>query len=217
MTAARILLADDHTLVRAGIRALLNELDDVEVIAEAKDGVEALAIVREQALDLVLMDISMPNVGGLEATRQIHRDHTSVRVVILSVHSSEEHVFQALQAGATGYMVKSSAVQELDLAIRAVMRGELYLSPQVSRHAVQGYGQRAHREAGGLNGLTPRQRMVLRMIAEGQGNKKIAHLLSLSVKTVEAHRAQLMQRLDIHDVSGLTRFAVRTGLVSADL
>jgi len=165
----------------------------------------------------VLMDISMPNIGGLEATRLIHRDHPDVRVIILSMHSSEEHVFQALQAGASGYMIKASATQELDLAIRAVMRGELYLSPQVSRHAVHSYGNRTLRDAaGGLNILTARQRTVLRMLAEGHANKQIAFMLSLSVKTVEAHRAQLMQRLGIHDVSSLTRFAVRTGLVSTE-
>ncbi len=216
MSAIRILLADDHTLVRAGIRALLNEFPDVEVVAEASDGREALALVAQHLPDIVLMDISMPGISGLEAARQIRRDFPGVRVIILSMHSNEEHVLQALQAGATGYMLKASATQELQLAVHAAMAGELYLSPRVSRHVVQGYIQRVDPEAGSLDLLTPRQRMVLRLIAEGRTNKQIAHLLVLSVKTVEAHRAQLMQRLGIRDVPGLTRFAMRMGMVSPD-
>jgi DNA-binding NarL/FixJ family response regulator len=216
VTATRILLADDHTLVRAGIRALLNELPDAEVVAEASDGREALALVAQHLPDIVLMDISMPGISGLEAARQIRRDFPGVRVIILSMHSNEEHVLQALQAGATGYMLKASATQELQLAVHAAMSGELYLSPRVSRHVVQGYIQRVDPEAGSLDLLTPRQRMVLRLIAEGRTNKQIAHLLVLSVKTVEAHRAQLMQRLGIRDVPGLTRFAMRMGMVSPD-
>ena len=216
MIPVRILLADDHTLVRAGIRALLNELSDVEVVAEASDGRETMILVKQHLPDVVLMDISMPGISGLEATRQIRRDYTGVRVIILSMHSNEEHVLQALQAGASGYMLKASATQELEVAVHAAMRGELYLSPRVSRRVVQGYIQRVDPEAGSLELLTPRQRMVLRLIAEGQTNKQIAHLLKLSVKTVEAHRAQLMQRLGIRDVPGLTRFAMRMGLVTSD-
>jgi DNA-binding NarL/FixJ family response regulator len=216
VTSIRVLLADDHTLVRAGIRALLNELPEIDVVAEASDGREALALVKQHLPDVVLMDISMSGIGGLEATRQIRRDYTGVRVIILSMHSNEEHVLQALQAGATGYVLKASAPQELEVALRAAMCGELYLSPRVSRHVVQGYIRRVDPEAGSLDLLTPRQRMVLRLIAEGQTNKQIAHLLKLSVKTIEAHRAQLMQRLGIRDVPGLTRFAMRMGLVSVD-
>jgi DNA-binding NarL/FixJ family response regulator len=216
MTMARVLLADDHTLVRAGIRSLLNDLPDVDVVGEASDGREALALVKLHLPDIVLMDIAMPDIGGLEATRLIRRDFTGVRVIILSMHSNEEHVLQALQAGATGYVLKASAPEELGVALNAAMNGELYLSPRVSRHVVEGYIRRVNPDAGSLDALTPRQRMVLRLIAEGLTNKEIAHLLSLSVKTVEAHRAQLMQRLGIRDVPGLTRFAIRNGLVSSD-
>jgi DNA-binding NarL/FixJ family response regulator len=212
----RVLLADDHTLVRAGIRALLTALPGVQVVAEAADGREALELARIQQPNLVLMDISMKGLNGIEATAQLKRELPDVRVIILSMHGSEEHVAHALQAGAAGYMLKDAATQELAVAVAAVMRGEAYLSPLVSKQMVDSYVQRRASDAGPLDVLTPRQRQILQLIAEGGTTKQIAHLLNLSVKTVETHRAQLMERLEIHDVPGLVRYAVRVGLVTSD-
>jgi DNA-binding NarL/FixJ family response regulator len=212
----RVLLADDHTLVRAGIRALLNELRGVQVVAEAGDGREAVELAKAHQPNLILMDISMKGLNGIEATAQVKRELPDVRVIILSMHASEEHVAQALRAGASGYMLKDAATQELALAVAAVMRGEAYLSPLISKQVVESYVLRRGADNGPLAMLTSRQRQILQLIAEGKSTKQIAHLLSLSVKTVETHRAQLMERLEIRDVPGLVRYAVRVGLVASD-
>lgn len=212
----RVLLADDHNLVRAGIRALLGEIPGVQVVAEAADGREAMELARTHQPNLVLMDISMRGLNGIEATAQMRRDLPDVRVIILSMHATEEHVTQALRAGATGYMLKDSATQELGLAVAAVMRGEAYLSPSISKQLVERYVQGGGTEAGPLDILTSRQREILQLIAEGKSTKEIAHLLHLSVKTVESHRSQLMERLEIHDIPGLVRYALRVGLVQQD-
>ena len=213
---ARVLLADDHKLVRAGIRALLAEIPSVQVVAEASDGREALELVRTHHPDLVLMDISMQGLNGIEATAQLRRELPEVRVIILSMHTSVEHVAQALQAGACGYMQKDSAAQELAVAVGAVLKGETYLGPAISREAVQTYLQRSGTEADPLHLLSPRQREILQLIAEGKGTKEIAYILGVSGKTVETHRAQIMERLKIRDVPGLVRYAVRVGLVTPD-
>lgn len=212
----RVLLADDHTLVRAGIRALLNDLPGVQVVAEGGDGREAVDLAKIHQPNLVLMDISMKGLNGIEATAQLKRELPDVRVIILSMHASEEHVAQALRAGASGYMLKDAATQELGLAVAAVMRGEAYLSPLISKQVVDSYVQRRGADNGPLDMLTSRQRQILQLIAEGRTTKQIAHLLNLSVKTVETHRAQLMERLEIRDVPGLVRYAVRVGLVASD-
>jgi DNA-binding NarL/FixJ family response regulator len=214
MKPIRILLADDHALVRAGIRALVQNIQGVEVVAEAVDGREALAAVKKHQPDLVLMDISMAGLNGLEAASRVTKDFPGVRVIILSAHSNEEYVCQALRAGASGYLLKDAGTSELDLAIKAVARGETYLSPGVSKHVIADYLRRTGGESGALELLTPRQREILQLIAEGHTTKQIANTLHISVKTVETHRTQLMERLDIHDVAGLVRFAMRTGLVS---
>lgn len=212
----RILLADDHALVRAGIRSLLQEMPGVEVVAEAGDGVEALRLAGELRPDLVLMDVAMKNANGLEATRQIHRQFPAVKVLILSMYSNEEYVAQALRAGAVGYLVKDSAPLELELAIKAVRAGDTYLSPPVSRHVVDSYMRRLGGEVTLLETLTPRQREVLQFVAEGKSTKEMAHLLKISIKTVETHRAQIMRRLDVRDVPGLVRYAIKIGLVKLD-
>lgn len=213
MKPIRVLLADDHTLVRAGIRALLDKLPDVQVVAEATDGRDALSLVKAHQPHLVLMDIAMPGLNGLEATRRMVKEFPNISVLILSMHVSEEYVWQALRAGAAGYLLKGAELAELALAIKAVARGETYLSPPISKQVIRDYVRRVGGEETLLERLTPRQREILQLIAEGATTKAIAETLHLSVKTVETHRAQLMERLGIHDVAGLVRYAVKIGLV----
>jgi DNA-binding NarL/FixJ family response regulator len=216
MKAICVLLADDHTLIRAGIRGLLQGLDGVEVIGEAGDGHEALQLAQTLHPDIVLLDIGMPALNGLEVAARLTKLDPAMRVVILSMHISEEYVLQALRAGAAGYLLKGSAVAELELAIRAVARGDIYLSPAVSRSVVDEYVRRTGGEADPLAALTPRQREVLQLVAEGHSSKDIAQQLGLSYRTIETHRNQLMKRLDIHDLTGLVRFAVRVGIVESE-
>jgi len=217
VSAIRVVLADDHALVRAGIRSLLEKLADLEVVGEAANGRQALELIKTTAPNLILLDISMAELGGLEALPRIVKDFPAVKVLILSGHANEEYVLRALRCGAAGYMLKEAAVEELELAIKAVAQGNTYLSPSVSRTVVESYLQRAAGEEGPIEQLTARQREVLQLIAEGKNTKEIAGMLDISVKTVEAHRLQLMARLDIHDVPGLVRYAIRAGLVSSDI
>jgi DNA-binding NarL/FixJ family response regulator len=212
----RVLLAEDHTLVRAGIRALLESLQGVEVVAEAADGREALRLAQAHAPDILLMDITMKEMNGLEAAARLAKERSSTRVIILSMHADQVYVRQALQAGAAGYLLKGADVAELELALKAVTRGDTYLSPSVSKDVVGGLLSGKAPAASPLDELTPRQRETLQLIAEGKTTKEIASRLNLSIKTVETHRAQLMERLDIHDVAGLVKFAIRVGLVQAD-
>ena len=211
----RVLLADDHALVRAGIRSLLNAMAEVQVVGEASSGEEALELAARQLPDVVLMDIAMRGITGLEAAAAMRERLPQVRVVILSMHSGEEYVLQALRAGAAGYLLKDAATGELELALRSVMRGESWLSPAVSRQVVEGYVQRTGGESA-PEVLTARQREVLRLVAGGKSTKEIAFLLNLSVKTVETHRAQIMDRLGIRDVAGLVKFAIQRGIVSLE-
>lgn len=216
MRVIRVLLADDHTLVRAGIRGLLAGLPGVEVVGEAGDGHEVLRLVETLHPDVVLLDIGMPGLNGLEVAARINKQDAMVRVLILSMHASEEYVLQALRAGAAGYLLKGSAVAELEVAVRAVARGETYLSPAVSKRVVDDYVSRTRGAADPLAALTPRQREILQLVAEGHTSKEIAQRLGLSYRTVETHRNQLMKRLDVHDLPGLVRFAVRVGLVEEE-
>jgi DNA-binding NarL/FixJ family response regulator len=209
----RILLVDDHSLVRAGMRSLLRDIAEVEVVAEASDGAEALAAAERERPDVVLMDIAMKGMNGLEAAARLRERQPEARIIILSMHTSEEYVLLALRAGAAAYLIKDSATSELELALKSVMRGETYLSPAISRQVVDGYVQRVGAGATGPDPLTPRQREVLKRIAEGRSTKEIAFDLNLSVKTVETHRAQIMERLSIRDVAGLVRYAMRAGIV----
>jgi DNA-binding NarL/FixJ family response regulator len=216
MKPLRIILADDHTLVRAGLRSLMEQLQEVTVVAEANNGHEVLALVAAHHPDVVLMDITMPGMNGFEAALRLKKDHPRIKIIILSMHTSEEYVLQALRAGVSGYLVKDSAPLELGLALQSVARGETYLSPPISRQVVDNYMQRVGQADEPLAHLTGRQREILQLIAEGSSTKDIARKLNVSVKTVETHRAQLMERLDIHDVAGLVRFAVRHGLVGTE-
>jgi DNA-binding NarL/FixJ family response regulator len=209
----RLLLADDHSLVRAGIRALVEKIEGVEVAAEAGDGLQALGLINEHQPDIVLLDLSMPKLSGLEVLRQTAVKFPGVRFIVLTVHQTEEYVAQALRSGATGFVPKSAASAELENAIRAVAHGEDYLSPEISSQAIK-YLRDA--TSGSLSQLTTRQREVLQMIAQGVSTKMIAQRLDLSAKTVETHRALLMERLNIHDVAGLVRYAIKMGLVSLE-
>ena len=217
MSNIRILLADDHVLVLAGIRGLIEEIEGAQIIAEATNGREAVTLARQHRPDLVVMDISMKELNGIEATAQIKAELPDTRVLILSMHTTEDFVRRAIRAGASGYLVKDSAPLDLQMAIAAVMRNEIYLSPRISKHVVAGFlGGNGSPEASSLDALTSRQREILQMVAEGKSTKEIAFALDVSVKTVETHRAALMERLDIRDVAGLVMYAVRHGLVSVD-
>lgn len=212
----RLVLADDHGLVRAGIRALVERLEDIEIVAEAADGREALRLVATYRPDVILMDIMMPNLNGLDAAARIARAFTHTRVVILSMNADEDSVLKALRAGAVGYVVKTADPVELELAIRGAARGDKTLSSAVSQHVVSACLRRVDREQTSLERLTPRQREVLQLVAEGRTTKEIATKLDISAKTAETYRSELMNALDIHDVATLTRYAIRAGLVSLD-
>jgi DNA-binding NarL/FixJ family response regulator len=216
MEPTRVILVDDHTLVRAGIRSLMDGMEGFNVVAEASDGREALAAIVLHKPDIVLMDIAMKNLNGLETTVQIKRDFPDTRVIILSMHATGDYVQQAIRAGAAGYLLKDAATAELGIAVQAVMRGEVYLSPAVSKQVVESYMLRPGGDKSSVEQLTPRQREVLKMIAEGHSTKEIAYRMGVSVKTVETHRTQLMERLDIRDVAGLVRYAIRVGLITAE-
>lgn len=212
MKPLRILLADDHTLVRAGIRSLLEKMPGVEVAGEAGDGLEVLALLGTLQPDILLIDIAMPGLDGLQIAERMKVEFPHIRFIIVSMHANEEYVIQALRAGAAGYLLKDSAAVELELAIEAVNRGDTYLSPAVSHRVIDGYLERVSTGAAG-DALTPRQLEVLKHLAEGESTKQIALTLNLSTKTVETHRAQLMDRLGIHDVPGLVKYAMRVGLI----
>jgi DNA-binding NarL/FixJ family response regulator len=210
----RLLIADDHQLVREGMRSLLERaIDGVEVV-EAKDGHDAVSIAAQMSPDVVLMDIQMPGLNGLDATRQIVRDRPDSKVIVLSIHRDEEHMLQAMRAGASAYLAKDVGVAELTAAIGAVNRGEPCADRMSSR--VSRVLDRSATETSPVMLLSGRQREILQLIAEGHSTKEIAFRLGLSAKTVETHRRLLMQRLEIFDVAGLARFAVRSGLVSAE-
>jgi DNA-binding NarL/FixJ family response regulator len=216
MPKIRVLLADDHQLFRAGIRAVLRTLGDVEVVAEAGDGREALRLVATQRPDVVLMDILMPDLNGLDAAARMARAFPDTRVIMLSMSADEDSVLKALRAGAVGYLVKTADPAELELAIRAAARGRKFLSSAVSERVIDACLGRIDKEQTSLERLTPRQREVLQLVAEGHTTKDIARKLDISVKTAEAYRGELMKALDIHDIASLTRYAIRAGLVSLD-
>lgn len=216
MKSVRVLLADDHTLVRAGIRALLEAIEGARIVAEAADGREAVALARTHQPDIVIMDISMKEMNGIEATARITAEVPAARVLILSMHAAEEFVRRAFKAGASGYLVKDSVPMELGLALEALMRGEVYLSSRVSRQFLAVLADPSADSQSSLDSLTARQREVLQMIAEGKATKEIAAILEVSVKTVETHRAAVMARLGIRDIAGLVIYAARNNLVTIE-
>jgi DNA-binding NarL/FixJ family response regulator len=217
-TTVRVLLADDHPIVRSGIRVALEKVPWVEIVGEANDGREAIEMVKTTQPDVVFMDISMAGLNGLEATGRITKEFPKTRVVILSRHDQEEYYWHALKMGASGYLLKRAAIAEIESALKRVSGGEIYLSREISARLVKKLPlhQIAHGK-GPLEQLTARQREILQLIAEGQTTKAIAIILKVSPKTVEYHRAQLMERLNIFDIPGLVRFALRTGLIAQDV
>ncbi len=214
MSAARVLLVDDHALVRAGLRALLDAMPGIRVVGEAGDGAAALDLVRVDPPDIVVADIEMEGFNGLDLARRLQVEFPAVRVAILSMHSDAQYVQDALRAGAAAYLIKDSAPLELELALGALLRGETYLSPRVTRQVVDGYVQADVNATPDV--LTARQREILKLIAEGLSAKEIAYQLDVSVKTIEAHRAQIMERLKIGDIAGLVKYALRSGLIRLD-
>lgn len=213
MKPIQVVLADDHALVRAGIRALLERSDRVEVVGEAGDGQEALDLIKKLAPDVVLLDLTMPGLSGFEVLKETRQNYPDVNVIVLSVHDSEEYAYHALHSGAVGYLPKSAASTELETAIERVVRGERYLSPSIASEPSPELFQPGSEP---ITDLTPRQLEVLTLISEGSSTKDIARTLNISIKTVESHRSQLMERLNIHDVAGLTRYAIKKGLVNID-
>ena len=214
----RVLLVDDHTILREGVRALLANEPEIVVVGEAGDGQEALDKVESLHPDIVLMDMVMPRMNGLEATGHIKRQHPEVKVLILSMYDDDEYVQQVIQAGASGYLLKGMAADDLILAIREVRAGSSFLNPAVAAKLIEDYVRRVRGDAAdaGNEPLTVREREVLKLIAEGNTNQEIADVLCLSRKTVESHRANIMRKLDLHDVTELVKYSLRTGLIRLD-
>ena len=216
MTPIRVLLADDHTLIRAGLRMVVVSQPDFTVVGEANDGREAVALAEQLKPDVVVMDIGMPSLNGIEACRQIHDSLLGTQVIMLSMHSDEGYVLRALKAGAKGYMLKDSAEADLASAIRAVTAGKSFFSPAVSKILLEDYMRKLKRTGAedSFDLLSPREREVLQLVAEGKSSKEVANLLSLSVYTVETHRAKVMQKLNLHNIPELILYAVRKGVIS---
>lgn len=216
MSKIRVFLADDHKVFREGIRLLLEKRLDMEVIGEADDGRETVTKVSQLMPDVVLMDITMPGLNGLEATRQIKQKYPSIKVLMLTMHETDQYLSGMLEVGACGYLVKTVTSQELASAIRAVHHGDVYLYPSIARMLVEDFLRRGKsgEERASYNGLTPREREILRYIAEDKQNREIAQLLYISVSTVQAHRANLMEKLGAHDRTQLVKYAIRKGIIS---
>jgi two-component system response regulator NreC len=212
----RIVIAEDHTILREGLRALISSQEDLEVVGEAGDGREAVRQVEDLTPDLILMDLSMPKMNGIEAIREIRRRIPDTRILALTVHKTEEFILEVLQAGADGYIPKDASSNELMMAIRSVLMGKRYLCPSVSRVVIEGYleSRRTPESSTPWDTLTKREREILKLIAEGHKNKEIADYLCISVKTVEKHRANLMKKLDLHSAAALTAYAMERGLVT---
>lgn len=212
----RIVLADDHVMFLSGLRALLEKQRDIEVIAEVRDGREAVKVAREKRPHLVIMDVSMPGMNGIEATRQITAELHGVKVLCLSMHASEKFVGEGFEGGASGYLLKECAFEEMLMAIRAVMANRTYVSPAVAGPMIDEYRTLRSVHASSLSRLTGREREVLQLVAEGHSTKDIAGRLHLSVKTIDTHRRRIMEKLTIHSVAGLTKYAIRYGLTASD-
>jgi len=216
MKKIRILLADDHQLMRSGLRLLIEQQPDLAIVGEAGDGREAVALANSLRPDVAVMDISMPNLNGIEAAHQITQGHAEIAVIVLSMHPDESYVLRALKAGAKGYLLKDSAESDLIAAVRAVAGGKSFFSPAVSKVLLDDYIRKLKRSGAedAYDLLTPREREILQLVAEGKSNKEVANLLNLSVYTVETHRSNIMQKLNLKGVPELTLYAVRKGIIS---
>lgn len=217
MARIKVLVADDHAIVREGVRMILAREPDIEVVGEASDGAQALDLVARFAPHVVIMDISMPGMGGIEATQQLKARHPAVQVLALTMHEDESYVFQLLRAGAAGYVLKRAAAQDLVQAVRAAAKGEAFLYPSVARKVVEDYLKRveAGEERERYDGLTAREKEILTLIASGLSNQQIAEKLYISIKTVQTHRAHILEKLGLHDRTELVRYAIRKGLIEA--
>lgn len=213
--AHRILIVEDHTLLRAGLRALLSRDEDIEIVGEAENGKDAMFAIAQLSPHLVLMDLTMPGTNGVEAIAEIKRRHPEVRVLVLTIHKTNEYILESLRAGADGYILKDATQDELRVAIRSVLKGKTYLSPDISEQVISGYlgGGKSSSSATPWDLLTHRERQVLKLVAEGHPNRHIAEYLCLSIKTVEKHRSNLMKKLGLHNASMLTAFAIEKGLI----
>ncbi len=217
MARTKVLIADDHAIVREGVRMILAKEPDIEVVGEAEDGRQALDLVEQRRPNVVIMDLSMPGMGGIEATKKVKKQHPAVNVLALTMHEDESYVFQLLRAGASGYVLKRAAAQDLVQAVRAAAKGEAFLYPSVARKVVEDYLKRveAGEERERYDGLTEREREILTLIAQGLGNQQIAEKLYISIKTVQTHRAHVLEKLGLHDRTELVRYAIRKGLIEA--
>lgn len=218
MSKMKVLIVDDHVIVREGLRALLETHPDIKIVGEAADGKEALSKVEEVKPDIVLMDITMPGINGLEATRQIKQHNPDVKILVLTVHEGDEYFFKMLTAGASGYFVKGGSSNELVSAMRTVWHGDVYLYPTVAKKLLGEYLQRvrAGKNKEDYGGLTNRERQILKLIAEGDSNQKIAEFLVLSPTTVQTHRAHIMAKLGLHSRTELVKYAIRHGFITLD-
>ncbi|MDI6449922.1 response regulator transcription factor [Anaerobaca lacustris] len=214
----RIIIADDHTIVRHGLTRLLQQDSDVEVVAQAQNGHATVELARELSPDIVVMDVGMPDLNGIDATQQILRENSKIKVLALSMHSGRKFVVAMLKAGASGYLLKDCALEELTTALQTIMSGKIYLSPAITDIVVDSYvRQPAESEKSAFSVLSQREREVLQLMAEGNTTKQIALHLHISPKTVEGHRLRLMSKLDIDNVAQLTKYAIQEGLTSAEL
>ena len=214
MDKIRVLLADDHTILRSGIRALLEDELDIEVVGEAEDGHAAIRMAAELNPDIVIIDIGMPKLNGLEATRQLKQANPQIKVLVLTMHENEEYVRQVLSSGAMGYILKDAAVRELLGAIRAVQRGEAVLSPAITRLVIEDYLRWGDLQINHMDSpLSPRESEILQLIAEGYTNKEMAEILTISIKTVQSHRTNLMRKLDLHDRGDLIKYAIQKKII----
>ena len=215
--STKILLADDHKIIREGLRALLEKEQDMEVVGEAQDGLTTIKLAKKLLPNIVIMDIGMPDMNGIDATRQIFSETQGIKVIALSMHSDRRFVLQMLKAGASGYLLKDSAFEELALAIKTVMAGQPYLSPKITDVVIKEYiVSLPKNEETVFTKITVREREVLQLLAEGKATKQIAAFLNVSVKTIETHRQQIMEKLDIHSIAELTKYAIREGLTSLE-
>jgi DNA-binding NarL/FixJ family response regulator len=214
----RIVIAEDHTILREGLRSLLSSNSEFDVVGEAGDGWEAIQCVQKYKPDLILTDLSMPRMNGMEAIREIKRRSPGTKIIVLTIHKTEEYILTAFKAGANGYLLKDSTHNELEMAIKKVLGGKQYISPEISERVIEGYleGKKTLKKKTSWESLTSREREILKLIAEGYKNKEIADHLCISVKTIEKHRANLMEKLNLHNVQALTTYAIEKGLVSRE-